>query len=152
MIVVIRHVAVTKYWNDEIITGIKKRQIHRWTKSKRKLQLYMSFYKLQLVCIWDPATRREVCQRLLQLMWIKTLNTKYNPRNLLPNLRKSKYPIFPSTQQSNKSQPKAPQRYQHRDQLSLGYDTGVWTAGEVNIPCLGRLGSNCSPEMQQWTE
>ena len=123
-----------------------------WAKSKNRLQLYMFFSKLQLVCIWAPATRREVCPRLLQSLLIKILQSKYNLRNVLPNLRKSKYPIFRSQQKSNKSQPLAPKWCQHRDQLSLGYDTGVWTADEVKFPCEGQLGSECSPEMQWWKE
>ena len=63
-------------------------------------------------------------------------------------MRNSKYPIFLSQQKSNVSQTKALQWYQHRDQLSLGYDTGVWTADEVKFPCAEQLGSECSPEMQ----
>ena len=66
----------------------------------------------------------------------------------MPELRDSKYPIFLSQQKSNKSQPLAPKWCQHRDQLSLGYDTGVWTADEVKFPCAEQLGSECSPEMQ----
>ena len=102
----------------------------------------MFFSKLQLVCIWAPATRREVCPRLLQSMLVKTLCTKYNLRNLPPNLRDSKYPIFPLQQKSNKSQPKDPQWYQHRDQLSLGYDTEVWPDGgwsEVSLCRAARI-------------
>ena len=108
--------------------------------------------KLQLVCIWAPATRREVCPRLLQSMSIKILNPKCNLRKLLPNLRNSKYPIFCSQMRSNKSLPKVLQWYQHRDQLSLGYDTRVWTADEVKLPCAEQLGSECSPKMQWWKE
>ena len=67
-------------------------------------------------------------------MLIKIPNTKYSLRKLLPK--------------SNKSQPKASQRYQLRDKLSLGYGTGVWTADEVKFPCVGQLESECSPEMQ----
>ena len=134
-------------WN--LLGDSKTKQMHRQQgKSKKLLQLCMFFSKLQLVCIWAPATRREVCPRLLQSMLVKTLHTKYNLRNLPPNLRDSKYPIFPLQQKSNKSQPKDPQWYQHRDQLSLGYDTGVWTADEVKFPCVGQRGSECSPEMQ----
>ena len=36
--------------------------------------------------------------------------------------------------------------------VSPGYDTGVWTADEVKFPCVGQLGSECSPEMQLLTE
>ena len=124
----------------------------RWTKSKNQKQLYMFFSKLQLVCIWDPATRREVFPHLLQSKLLKTRHTKYNLRKLLPNMRDSKYPIFLSRQKSNKSQPKALQWYQHRDQLSPGYHTGVWTADKVKFSCVGELGSECSPEMQWWKE
>ena len=66
----------------------------------------------------------------------------------MPELRDSKYPIFLSQQKSNKSQPLAPKWCQHRDQLSLGYNTGVWKADEVKFPCAEQLGSECSPEMQ----
>ena len=59
--------------------------------------------KLQLVCIWAPATRRDVCPPLLLTILIKILSTKYSLRKLLPK--------------SNKSQPKASQWYQHRDKL-----------------------------------
>ena len=86
------------------------KQMHRQQKkNKQLLQLCMFFSKLQLVSIWAPATGREVCQRLLQSMLAKTLHTKYNLRNLPPNLRDSKYPIFPLQQRSNKSQPNDPQ-------------------------------------------
>ena len=107
------------------------------------MHLYTFFSRLQLVCIWALATRQEVCPRLLQSMLIKTLNIRYNLKGFLPNMRDSKYLFFLSRQKSNKSQPKAPQWYQHRDQLSLGYDTGVWTADEVKFPCVGQLGSEC---------
>ena len=102
----------------------------RWKKSLNELQLYMFFSKIQLVCIWAPAKRRDVCPRLLLTMLIKIPNTNYSLRKLLPK--------------SNKSQPKAPQWYQHRDKLSLGYRTGVWTADEVKFPCVGQLESECS--------
>ena len=63
-------------------------------------------------------------------------------------MQTNKYSFFRSEQMLKKSLSKALQRYQHRDQLSLGYDTGVWTADEVKFPCVGQLGSECSPEMQ----
>ena len=123
-----------------------------WAKSKNRLQLYRFFSKLQLICIWAPATTREVCLRLLQSMLVKTLHTKYNLRNVFPEVRNSKYSIFPSPQKSNGPDSKVAQWYQHRDQLSLGYNTGVWTADEVMFPCVGQLGSECSPEMQKSKE
>ena len=48
----------------------------RWTKSKNQSQLNLFFSKLQLVCIWVPTTRREVCPSLLQSMLINILDTK----------------------------------------------------------------------------
>ena len=117
--------------------------MHRqWTKSKIQSQLCMFFYKLQLVCIWAPATRREVCPRLLQSMLIKKLYTKLNLSKLLPNMHNCKYPIFRSQQMLSKSHRKALQWYQHRDQLSLGYDTEVWPDGgwsEVSLCRAARI-------------
>ena len=123
-----------------------------WTKSKNQSQLNVFFSKLQLVCIWVPKTRREVCPSLLQSMLIKILNTKQWLKNVVLVLCSSKYPIFLSPQKSNKSQLRAPKWYQHKDQLSLGYYTGVWTADKENFPCVEQLGSECSPEMQWWKE
>ena len=124
----------------------------RWTKSKNQSQLNVFFSKLQLVCIWVPTTRREVCPSLLQSMLIKILNTKQWLKNVVLVLCSSKYPIFLSPQKSNKSLLRAPKWYQHKDQLSLGYYTGVWTADKVNFPCVEQLGSECSPEMQWWKD
>ena len=42
--------------------------------------------------------------------------------------------------------------YQHRDQLSPGYETRIWTTDEGTTFCEGQLGSECFPEMQKWTE
>ena len=52
----------------------------------------------------------------------------------------------------NRQHGEALQWYQHRNQLRLGYDTGVWTAGEVNFLCVKQLGSECFPELLQSTE
>ena len=41
----------------------------------------------------------------------------------------------------------APQRYQPKDRLSLGYNTGVWMTDELMCPCEGQLGSDYSPKM-----
>ena len=68
----------------------------------------------------------------------QTLHTKYNLRKLLSEVNNSKYPIFLSQQKSNLSHTKAPQWYQYRDQLTLCWDTGVWTTDEVRFPCHGR--------------
>ena len=82
----------------------------------------------------------------------KTHYTKYDLRKImLLEPCNSNYPIFGSQQKSSKLQPKVLYLYQHRDQLSLGYDTGVWTADEVKFPCAEQLGSECSPETLQWT-
>ena len=112
----------------------KTKQMYRQQKkSKKLLQLCMFFSKLQLVCTWAPVTWREVCPRLLQS---KTLHTKYNLRNLPPNLHDSKHPIFPLQQKSNKSQPKDPQWYQHKDQLYSSLDGG-WS--EVSLCKASRI-------------
>ena len=39
-----------------------------------------------------------------------------------------------------------------RSVIAIGYDTGVWTADEVMFPCVGQLGTECSPKTLQWTE
>ena len=43
----------------------------------------------------------------------------------------------------------APQGYQHRDALSLGYDTGIWKqkVDEVKILCVAQQESEYSPKM-----
>ena len=110
------------------------------TISKKQSNLYVFFSKLPLVCILALVTEQEVCPRLLRLQCTKTPNTKYSLRWVRPYVHKSKYAIAYSQQKSSKSQPKAPQPYQHRDLLSLGYDTAVWTAGVLKFPCVGQLG------------
>jgi len=63
-------------------------------------------------------------------------------------VRNDKYSIAGLPQTSNTLQQEAPQRYQHRDQLSPDNETRVWTADEAKTPCEGQLGSEYSPEMQ----
>ena len=69
-----------------------------------------------------------------------------------PQLRTGKYSIFHPQQISNKKLAAALQCNQRRGQLLLGCDKGVWTADEVKMPCVGQLGSECSPERQLWTK
>ena len=59
----------------------------------------------------------------------------------------TKYPIFCSPRMSNEQHSEAQQLYQHKDRLSLGYDTGVWMVDELMCPCEGQLGSDYSPKM-----
>ena len=66
---------------------------------------------------------------------------------MLSNLRNGKYTIFRSPRMSNMQRLEAPQRYQRKDRLSLGYNTGVWMADELMCPCEGQLGSDYSLKM-----
>ena len=49
-------------------------------------------------------------------------------------MQRDKLSIFLALQTSKQSKSEDPQ-YQHRNQLSPGYETRVWTANEVNTPC-----------------
>ena len=111
-----------------------------------------SFKSYKLVCIWAPSTKREVCPRLLRSLSKRTLNTKYSLHLNQTLVHKSKHPTFLLLQTSNTQRAKALHWYQRRDQLSQGCEKGVWTADEVKCPYAGQLGSECSPEMQWWTE
>ena len=59
-----------------------------------------------------------------------------------------KYRIFCPSRTSNRQYTWAPQEYQHRDPLSLGYDTGIWKqkADEVKILCVAQPESEYSPK------
>jgi len=53
-------------------------------------------------------------------------------------VRNDKYSIAGLPQTSNTLQQEAPQRYQHRDQLSPDNETRVSTADEAKTPCEGQ--------------
>ena len=113
--------------------------------------MYVRF-KVTTCLYLSPSNKARSLSTLIAVNVDKDTDPKCNLRKLLPNLRNSKYPIFRSQMKSNKSLPKVLQWYQHRDQLSLGYDTRVWTADEVKLPCAEQLGPECSPKMQTWKE
>ena len=58
---------------------------------------------------------------------------------MLSNLRNGEYPILRSPRMSNMQRLEASQRYQHKDQLSLGYDTRVLMMDELMCPCEGQI-------------
>ena len=126
------------------------RRTHYRQNPKPKCSYTRSFQGYNwFVCIWALASNKaRSLSTLIAVNVNKDTEHKVNLKGFLPNKHNRKYPIFFSQQKSNKSQPKAQQWYQHRDQLSLGYDTGVWTADEVKFPWVGQLGSEFSPEMQ----
>jgi len=80
-------------------------------------------------------------------MSTRTLNTAHDHKHgrfrattNIPSLGYHRHPVSNNKRLSNDTT--------HRDQLSPGNETRVWTAGEEKTPCEARLGSEYSPEMQ----
>ena len=67
----------------------------------------------------------------------------------MSHVSNDKYRIFSPSRTSNRQYTWAPQGYQHRDALSLGYDTGIWKqkVDEVKILCVAQQESEYSPKM-----